>query len=73
MKGDTICNGQPAQLTITVTGGGPGPYTITYSDGTTTFTQSGVISGVPFTLTPSPTSTTTYTICLLYTSDAADE
>ncbi len=62
VKGDTICAGQAAQLTLLITSGGPGPFTITYSDGTSTYTLSGILSGVPFTLSVSPVVTTTYTI-----------
>src|SRR6185312_15358145 len=62
MIGDTICNSKPAHLTIVFTTGGPGPFDITYSDGTTTYTVTGIMSGVPFTLPVSPTVNTTYSI-----------
>ena len=64
LAGNEICPGGTATLTLTASGGsiGPGPYTLTYTDGTTTFTQVNVQSGVPFAITPAPTSTTTYKI-----------
>ncbi|MFI5196542.1 MAG: gliding motility-associated C-terminal domain-containing protein [Chitinophagales bacterium] len=61
LVGDTICTGNSAQLTVVVTSGGAGPYTITYSDGTTTHTQT-VTGSSPFTVTPTPTVTTTYSL-----------
>ncbi len=62
LAGSTICSGDSAQLTLTVTSGGAGPYTVTYSDGTTSHTIAGVASGVPFTVTPNPATTTTYSV-----------
>ncbi|MCW3121363.1 MAG: hypothetical protein JWQ38_855 [Flavipsychrobacter sp.] len=70
--GDTICNsGSPANLTVFFTSGGPGPFDITFSDGTTTFTKTGVISGTPVTLPVSPSITTTYYITSIIPSGGA--
>ncbi len=71
LTGSTICFGDSAQLTLTVTSGGPGPYTIVYSDGTTSHTLTGVVSGTPFTVSPNPTSTTIYSIVSITTTGAA--
>ncbi len=62
LTGDTICSGSTAYLTITMTTGPAGPYTIVYTDGVTTYTVTGVMSGVPFAIVPSPTSSTSYTV-----------
>lgn len=61
LAGSTICMGGPAQLTFTATAG-TGPFTIVYNNGSTNVTQANVQSGVPFTVTPAPTVTTTYTL-----------
>lgn len=53
--------GGQGQLTFTATTG-IGPFTIEYSNGVTTFTQTNVQSGVPFNLVPNPVITTTYTL-----------
>lgn len=71
MIGDTICNGSSAQLTVVFTSGGPGPYDITLSDGVTTFTVTGVMSGVPFALPATPATTTIYTITSIVPSGGA--
>ena len=55
----TICTGSPASLTATVAGG-TGPYSLTYSNGTTNTTVSSYVSGDAIAVTP--TSSTTYTI-----------
>jgi gliding motility-associated-like protein len=60
--GDTICVGGNAQLTINFGAGYPGPYTIVINNGSGNQTYSGILSGVPFTPIPSPSSTTTYTL-----------
>lgn len=60
LTGDTICNGEQAYLTYTHTGG-PATATISYNDGTTTYTRT-VTNGVPFAHVPSPTSNKTYTL-----------
>jgi gliding motility-associated-like protein len=68
LTGDTVCPGQTAQLTVTVTSGLTGPYDISYTDGTTIYTATGVISGVPFTVAVAPAATTTYSIVSLTTT-----
>ena len=64
LVGDTICNNQIAQLTFNSLTG-TSPFTIVYSDGTNSFTQANVESGVPFNLLINPTVTTTYTVILI--------
>ena len=60
LSGDvTICVGENADLTVNYTG--PGPYNISYTDGVDTFNLNG-INANPYTLTVSPTATTTYTL-----------
>jgi gliding motility-associated-like protein len=61
LAGDTVCQGQQAYLTYT-SSTGPGPFTITYTNGTSTYTQVNVMSSVPFALSTTPSSTTTYTL-----------
>ncbi len=62
LTGDTICLGDPAYLTLHITTGITGPYTLSIFNGTTTTAYTGVFSGVPFLITPRPTDTTNYTI-----------
>jgi gliding motility-associated-like protein len=62
ISGNSICTaGQQGKLTFNATNG-VGPFTIQYSNGTTTFTENNVQSGVPFNLSPNPVVTTTYTL-----------
>ncbi len=56
---NTICSGDATDLTFTF-GGGTFPYDFTYSDGTSTFNGTANVS--PYTVSVSPTSTTTYTL-----------
>lgn len=61
ITGDVICVGEQAQLTFNATSG-VAPFTVTYSNGTTNFTQTNVQSGVPFNIPQNPVATTTYTL-----------
>ena len=61
LTGSNICPGQQATLTFTATAG-IGSFTIEYTNGTTTYTQTNVQSGVPFNLSPTPVATTNYTL-----------
>jgi hypothetical protein len=62
LSANTICVGATGQLTFKSSVAGTGPYTIVYSDGTTSYTASRVVSAVPFDVTVNPTVTTTYRI-----------
>lgn len=55
----TICAGAGANFSVNLTG--IGPWNIDYSDGTSTFTQTGITSS-PYTLSVSPAIHTTYTL-----------
>lgn len=59
VRGDTICSGEQAYLTYTDPSAGS-TIAVTYTDGTNNYTKT-VSNGVPFALTPSPTTTKTYT------------
>ena len=56
---NTLCSGNPFTLSISLTGNFP--WSIAYSNGTTTITQTGITSS-PYLITTSPTQTTTYLI-----------
>ncbi len=62
VTGDTICPGQSAYMTLHLSTGGAGPYTIVVNSGSGSYTYSGIVPGVPFLITPTPTVTTTYTV-----------
>jgi gliding motility-associated-like protein len=62
LAANTICVGATGQLTFKSSVAGTGPYTIVYSDGTTSYTASRVVSAVPFDVLVSPIATTTYSI-----------
>jgi hypothetical protein len=55
----TICNGQSANLSVTITGG-TAPFTIVYSDGSNNFTVNNYNSGSNISVTP--TVTTSYSL-----------
>jgi hypothetical protein len=57
--GGALCRGNSKTLTITLTG--VAPWTIVYSDGTTTITKNGITAS-PYQLIVSPTVNTTYTL-----------
>jgi gliding motility-associated-like protein len=61
IRGDEICESEQAQLTFT-SGNSTGPFTITYTDGINTYTQTNVQNTVPFNLPFSLFLTTTYTL-----------
>ncbi len=61
LTGSNTCNGAPGLLTFH-SQAGPGPFTLIYSDGTTNYTQTGVMDGTPFTVQVQPTVSTTYTL-----------
>jgi gliding motility-associated-like protein len=54
-----ICTGNPATLTVNFTG--EGPWSITYSDGTTPQTVNGITNN-PYSLVVSPTASTNYSL-----------
>jgi gliding motility-associated-like protein len=57
--GNPICLGQSTTIAITLTG--VAPWTLTYTDGSSPHTISGILSS-PYVLTVSPTVTTTYSL-----------
>lgn len=60
LSGDNvICLGGSSNLTVTLTG--TGPWTVTFSDGTNTFTESGINTS-PHIIPVSPLVNTTYTL-----------
>jgi gliding motility-associated-like protein len=60
LSGDaTICDGDNTNLTFTF--GGMAPWSIVYTDGTSTFNASGINTS-PYTVSVSPSSTTTYSM-----------
>ena len=60
--GDTICPGQSPFLTLQFGAANPGPFNIVLNNGTGNISIPNVSSGVPFSITPAPASTTTYTL-----------
>jgi hypothetical protein len=69
----TVCNGTPANPTVNV-GQGAAPWTITYSDGSNSYTQTSSSTSFQLSLTPSVTSTYTLTgmVDALCTSVSSD-
>jgi gliding motility-associated-like protein len=64
--GTTMCQGSSTNLVVNIVGG-TSPYQVKYSDGSSTFTVNGYVSGANISVSPS--STVTYT--LVSVSDAA--
>jgi hypothetical protein len=58
-SGGSICPNSTANLTVNIVGG-ISPYTVKYTDGTTTYTVSNYVSGTNIPVNPS--TTTTYTL-----------
>ncbi|MGN6476527.1 MAG: SBBP repeat-containing protein, partial [Flavipsychrobacter sp.] len=69
LRGDTICQGEQAYLTYIDTTGNT-TAVIQYTSGSTTYKRT-VQSGVPFALSPNPTSTTSYVFSLSSVSCAS--
>ncbi|TDW99366.1 gliding motility-associated C-terminal domain-containing protein [Dinghuibacter silviterrae] len=61
ISGSSVCSGVSPTLTFT-SAAGTGPFTLTYTDGVNTFTQSNVNTGVPFVVPQTPAINTTYTL-----------
>lgn len=61
LSGSVICTSGTGTLTWHATAGA-GPYTIIYSDGATEYTANDVRSETPFSVSPNPSITTTYTL-----------
>ena len=61
ITGSNTCNSAPGFLTFH-SQSGPGPFTLTYSDGVQTYTQNNVMDGIPFAVQVQPVTTTTYTL-----------
>ncbi|MBU3675645.1 MAG: gliding motility-associated C-terminal domain-containing protein [Chitinophagaceae bacterium] len=60
--GDTICNGQTAYISITLPPGYNNSFNVQLNNGQNTITLNNIVSGVPIAITPSPSSTSTYTL-----------
>lgn len=65
LEGNSICTGQTGKLTFHATAGSE-PFTLVYTDGANTFTQTNVMNGVPFNVQGSPSITTNYTLLSVY-------
>jgi len=61
ISGSNTCNGAPGLLTFH-SQSGSGPFTVVYSDGTSNYTETGVMDGEPFKVQVQPTVSTTYTL-----------
>lgn len=59
----TTCAGQSANLSVSLSGGAP--YALSYTNGSGTFTITG-ISGTPYTLSVTPGTNTTYTLVSMH-------
>lgn len=61
LTGSNTCNGAPGLLTFH-SQAGSGPFTLAYTDGVTTWSQTNVMDGQPFAVKVQPTVSTTYTL-----------
>lgn len=61
LTGSNTCNGAPGLLTFHAIAGS-GPFTLTYSDGSATYTRNNVKDGEPFAVQVQPLTNTTYTL-----------
>ena len=64
IAGNTICAGEQAQIAFQITGGAQ-PYSATLTDGTSNFTLANLSATAVANITPSPATTTTYTLLTL--------
>src|SRR5688572_29875269 len=62
--GNSICGSGIGQLTFTASSG-ISPFTLSYTDGVSTFLQTNVQNGVPFNVQVNPIVTTTYTVTII--------
>ena len=62
LTADTICQGQPAFLTLHILSGSTGLYSMTLFNGSTSSTLTGIIPGSPFLVSAALPATTTYTV-----------
>ncbi len=69
LTGKITCKGQNPLLTFNATNG-QGPYKLTYTNGTKTFVQENVLSGVPFTVAETVKDNTYYSLVAI--TDAND-
>jgi hypothetical protein len=69
LEPEPVCAGDTAMLTVNITGA-PGPWVITFTDGTTTWTQPVPVSLYTFPLIPTPTVPGSYQYWITSVSNA---